>query len=226
MLHEIEKATRQKIDLMELPTTESINDLRIARFKDRITDTLAVEELGAFYQIVEQYRQEHNVPALEIAAALARMVQGEEPLLLQERPKRPKLESDKSPVPTGGQKRSAKRKKPDAGMERFRLEVGHIHGVQPGNIVGAIANEAELDSKYIGRIEIFEDHSTVDLPEGMPRQLLKELKKVWIAGQQTKIARLDKTPRPPAGVGKSRSKAKGKVSGKKKNKRRKSTKTS
>lgn len=205
MLHEIEKATRQKIEMMELPTAESINDKRIARFKERISDALAVEELGFYYQIVEQYRQEHNVPALEIAAALARLVQGDEPLLLAEKPKRPTppLESDKVGEPQRKSK-SSKTRRAEAGMERFQIEVGHVHGVQAGNIVGAIANEAGLDSKHIGRIEIFEDHSTVDLPEGMPRQLLKELKKVWVSGQQLKITRLNKTPRPPAGVGKKR----------------------
>lgn len=222
MLHEIEKATGQKIELMELPTTQSINDLRIARFKDRITDTLAVEELGAFYQIVEQYRQEHNVPALEIAAALARMVQGSEPLLLQERPKPPAMESDKVDNGRKPEKSRTKRKGPEAGMERFRIEVGQTHGVQPGNIVGAIANEAGLDSKYIGRIEIYDDYSTVDLPEGMPRELLKELKKVWISGQQINIARLNNVPRPPKGVKSSKPKSKPKAKAKK---RRRRTKT-
>jgi ATP-dependent RNA helicase DeaD len=74
-------------------------------------------------------------------------------------------------------------------MQTFRIEVGHIHGVKPGNIVGAIANEAELDSKHIGRIEIYDDHSTLDLPDDMPDELLHHLKKVWVAGQQLNIRR-------------------------------------
>ena len=86
MLNTIEKATKQKIELMELPSTEIINDQRIARFQQRITDTLAVEDLGLYYQIIEHYRQEHNVPALEIASALAKMVQGNAPLLLTNQP--------------------------------------------------------------------------------------------------------------------------------------------
>src|SRR5690606_7516370 len=68
--------------------------------------------------------------------------------------------------------------------ETFRIEVGHMHGVQPGNIVGAIANEADLDSRYIGRIDIRDDHSLVDLPQGMPNEVLEHLKKVWVSGQQ------------------------------------------
>ncbi len=74
-------------------------------------------------------------------------------------------------------------------METFRIEVGHMHGVQPGNIVGAIANEADLESRYIGRIDIRDDYSLVDLPEGMPRELMEYLKKVRVAGQALRIQR-------------------------------------
>ena len=220
MLHEIEKATRQKIEMMELPTTESINDKRIARFKDRMTETLSVEELGLYYQIVEQYRQEHNVPAIEIAAALARMVQGDEPLLLADKPKRRVPEPNVAQTPAPHRK-PRKQSRVEVGMERFRIEVGLEHGVQAGNIVGAIANEAGLDSKHIGRIDIHDDHSTVDLPEGMPRQLLKDLKKVWVAGQQMKITRLEKVSRPPSGVGKKRKKPAKATSGAPKRKKKK-----
>ena len=79
----------------------------------------------------------------------------------------------------------------EAGMERFRIEVGHEHGVKPGNIVGAIANEAEIESEYIGRIEIFDDYSTIQLPEGMPKEIFKHLKSVWVSGQRLQISRLD-----------------------------------
>ena len=93
-------------------------------------------------------------------------------------------------------------------MQTFRIEVGHMHGVKPGNIVGAIANEAGLDSKYIGRIQIHDDHSTLDLPDTMPDDLLHHLKSVWVAGQQLRITRegepvtadkaADKKPRKPS----------------------------
>jgi ATP-dependent RNA helicase DeaD len=91
-------------------------------------------------------------------------------------------------------------------MERFRLEVGNVHGVKPGNIVGAIANEAQIESEYIGRIEIFDDYSTVDLPEGMPKELLKHLKTVWVSGQRLQISRLESaTGASPVGAGKRKS---------------------
>ncbi|MEP6634118.1 MAG: DbpA RNA binding domain-containing protein, partial [Luteimonas sp.] len=79
----------------------------------------------------------------------------------------------------------------DIGMETFRIEVGHTHGVQPGNIVGAIANEADLESRYIGRIDIRDDYSLVDLPEGMPKELLEHLKRVYVSGQPLRMRRAE-----------------------------------
>lgn len=200
LLHAIEKATRKKIEIMDLPSTELINDKRIARFKQRITDTLATEELGLFYQTIEQYQQEHNVPALEIAAALAQLLQGDTPLLLQNKPQHKAKESwnkDESPHHKKQARKerehsSRKETPPEEGMERYRIEVGHKHTVKPGNIVGAIANEAGVDGQYIGHIDIHDDYSLVDLPEGMPKDIFSDLKKVWVSGQQLKISRLAK----------------------------------
>ena len=84
--------------------------------------------------------------------------------------------------------------KPEAGLDTFRIEVGYDHGVKPGNIVGAVANEAGLESKNIGRIEIFEDHSLIDLPSGMPPEIMRHLKTVWCAGQQLRITRDGEPP--------------------------------
>jgi ATP-dependent RNA helicase DeaD len=230
MLGAIEKATRQKITIMELPSTELINDKRIAKFQQRITDTLANENLELFTQLIEQYQQEHNVPANEVAAALARLLQGDTPLLLQNKPQRKIDKSrdsgDKPPrrsqprgkpvarttrrdsPPEGSQPRdkpaartTRRDSPPEEGMERFRLEVGLKHNVKPGNIVGAIANEAGVDSQYIGRINIFDDYSLVDLPEGMPKGAFNNLRKAWVGGQLLKISRFDKDVK-PAGIAK------------------------
>ena len=91
-------------------------------------------------------------------------------------------------------------------MERFHIAVGHVHGVKPGNIVGAIANEAGLGSEYIGRIDIHKDYSTVDLPEGMPRDIFTTLKKVWVSGQQLRISRLTEPGQLPEAKAKKHSK--------------------
>lgn len=216
MLHAIERATNQKIEIMELPSTELINDQRMAKFKQRITDTLASEELGLFYQMIEQYQQEHNVPVLEIAAALGLLLQGETPLMLQAKSHHFKEDESGQNDETkprkgrGGdrgkergrmrdkvrgkdQDRTSKKKLPlEEGMERFRIEVGHNHDVKPNNIVGAIANEAGLDSQHIGRINIYDDFSVIDLPEGMPKDVFSDLKKVWVAGKQLHISLLNK----------------------------------
>ena len=237
MLHAIERATNQKIEIMELPSTELINDQRMAKFKQRITDTLASEELGLFYQMIEQYQQEHNVPVLEIAAALGLLLQGETPLMLQAKshhfkedkswqndetkPRKGRggdrgkergrmrdkvrgKDQDRSPkkeftlekrdkVRGKDQDRTSKKELPlEEGMERFRIEVGHNHDVKPNNIVGAIANEAGLDSQHIGRINIYDDFSVIDLPEGMPKDVFSDLKKVWVAGKQLHISLLKK----------------------------------
>ena len=75
-------------------------------------------------------------------------------------------------------------------MERFHVQVGALHGLKPSNLVGAIANEAGLDSQYIGQIDIYDDYSTIDLPSGMPKDVFNDLKKVWVSGQQLKISQL------------------------------------
>ncbi len=208
LLHAIEKATRKKIEIMELPSTELINDNRIAKFKQRITDTLANEDLGLFQQLIEQYQQEHNVPATEIAAALAKLLQGKTPFLLQPKPERPEPRGER-----GG--RSPRRESaPEEGLERYRIEVGHDHGVKPGNIVGAIANEAGLDSQHIGRINIQDDHTLIDLPSGMPKDIFNDLKKVRVAGQALRISRLGEKKRAGTPFKRSKTKAKPKRRGK------------
>jgi ATP-dependent RNA helicase DeaD len=194
MLRAIEVATRQKIEPLELPSAEAVNNRRIAAFKQRITDTLTGGELKFMQNIVEQYQQEHDVPALDIAAALAKMTLGDQPLLLQPDPK-PSRHPEPGPKERGGRRepRGARAHSPPAAdMERFRIEVGHVHGVKPGNIVGAIANEAGLEGRHIGAIDIESEFSLIDLPAGMPREVFQDLKKVWVCGQQLRISRFAK----------------------------------
>jgi ATP-dependent RNA helicase DeaD len=217
LLRSIERATRQPIEPMELPTGETINDVRIAKFKQQITDTLEAGGLELFQRLIEDYEQATNVPAVEVAAALAKMFRGDVPLLLEppkhaprpvfERPERAER-ADRGPrgvqdarAPRAARpdrpafpKKERVARAPDAGMDTFRIEVGYDHGVKPGNIVGAIANEAGLESKHIGRIEIFEDYSLVDLPTGMPAETMTHLKGVWCAGQQLRITRDGQAP--------------------------------
>jgi len=215
MLAAIERATGSKIELMELPSTEVINDKRIAQFKQSITDTLAGGELALYTQLIEQYQLEHNVPAIEIAAALAHIAQGDSSLLLKPQPARstkPRAsdfrdEPERSRKTKGGAKgrdragttgesHGARMKSlpPAKGLERYRIELGHNDSVMPGNIVGAIANESGLDSKEIGRINIYGSYSTVDLPLEMPEHIFKDLKNTRVGRKKLNITRFTGEP--------------------------------
>ncbi|MGH8175929.1 MAG: DEAD/DEAH box helicase [Steroidobacter sp.] len=278
MLRVIERATRQPIEPMQLPTIEDVNEQRVSRFNQRITEALAAGEADTFRSLIERYESEYNVAAVDIAAALASIAQGKKPLLMDvggefrresrsPRPEadanvgnaRPPRRSAERPAPTSaGERQRAKLARPeraaapatrgdrapafpgrkaepdlaardepvrerpagkhrkpaeeratrgersdrpaaerrtqsDADMETYRVEVGLVHGVKPGNIVGAIANEAGLDGKHIGRVVIRDDHSFVDLPGDMPKEIFRQLQKVRVAGQKLEISRALKT---------------------------------
>jgi ATP-dependent RNA helicase DeaD len=187
LLNNIERATKQKVEEMQLPSTEVINNTRVSRFKQRISDTLSAEELGFYTQLIEQYEHEHNIPAIEIAAALAHLLQGNTPLLLKNPPKKPRERTENKESKRRDRK-PRERRETDINMELFRIEVGHSHGVKPGNIVGAIANEAGIEGQHIASIKIEENYSTVELPAGMPKELFQSLKKIRVAGRALKIS--------------------------------------
>lgn len=197
MLHTIERATRQKIEQLTLPTTETVNNKRIADFKQKISDTLAGGELAFMQGLIEQYRQEHDIPALEIAAALAKMSIGDKQLLLQpDKARRPDKERRPDKQDSTKSRKGARRSAPAGDKERYRIEVGSKHGVKPGNIVGAIANEAGLDGEHIGQIEIELEYSLIDLPAGMPKDVFVGLKKVRVCGIPMRISRHSATDTP------------------------------
>ena len=197
MLAAIENATRQKIEPLELPSTEIVNNKRIANFKQSITDTLANGDFDFMQGLLEQYRLEHDVPSIEIAAALAKMSLGDRPLLLApDRSRPPRQRNESRPQ---NERRQQHQRKPHSRegkekviaskhLQKFRIEVGRAHKVKPGNIVGAIANEAGLDSQYIGQIDIQENFSLVDLPRDMPDDVLQDLKNTRICGQRLDIS--------------------------------------
>ena len=193
----IERATRQSIEPMDLPSVAEVNEQRVARFKQRITDTLNSAELDTFRRLIDEYRAEHNVELEELAPVLAYLAQGDEPLMLDTSKKKPSsAAAGSSPDKAAGRSAAFT----DGDLETFRIEVGRAHGVEPRNIVGAIANEAGVDSKHIGRIDIRDDFSLVDLPKGMPKEIFEHLKTVWVANRQLAISRdQGAPPAPPAG---------------------------
>jgi len=211
MLRSIEYATRQKISSMELPSIADINKKRVEKFKEKITG--ALQGNIAFYeQLIGEYLEETQADPLRLAAALAQLSQGNTPLLKVE----PKFRSEPAPAnrrtaPTKSFDKRPKTRKnmavqlpPEDGMERYRIQLGNKEGVKPGNIVGAIANEADISSKHIGRISIFDSYSTVDLPFGMPEDVLRVLQRARIGSKAMKLQKIGEatssapqTTRPP-----------------------------
>ena len=243
MLQSIERATRQRIEDMALPSVDDVNEARVQRFMGRIDEALAspeqTESVALFRELIETHAQEQSVSVIDIAAALAAQLQGSEPLLLppdrpqpkpyKQRPERAgrdrpaRFGDERAPYQRGerrppfersersdhagraprfgdGEPRPPRAQMGDDNLETYRVEVGHAHNVKPSNLVGAIANETGLDSKFIGRIEIYDDHSTVDLPKGLPKDLLAILKRTRVAGQPLAITRAGEGAPPAKGA--------------------------
>jgi ATP-dependent RNA helicase DeaD len=197
MLRYIERATRSPLEPMELPTVADVNEQRVARFRQRITEAIAAGQGEPFLSLIEEFEREHDVPAIEIAAALAGLLQGGSPLLLKDK-------SGGATDQAGETRREPVREAPtsqerlaEEDTETFRLEVGYVHGVKPGNIVGAIANVAGLEGRQIGHVDIREDHTFVGLPKGMPDAVMTELAKTRVAGQMLRISTVSHVPPKP-----------------------------
>ena len=202
LLFSIEKTTKQPIEAMPIPSISEINETRLSRFKQSVAEAAQDDSIESLMPIVEMIKEENEASPEVLMAALLKIAQGDEPLILKEsdrpdinsKPQRDSRDRNsrdgrerKPRVPRGN-------RKPEEGMQRFRIEVGHVHGAKPGNIVGAIANEANINSKHIGAIEIYDNFSTVDLPEGMPKETRDTLQGTRVAGQRLNIREWSDTP--------------------------------
>ncbi len=210
LLQSIEKATRQSIKEMAMPSGSEVSGKRIQQFKLQLTEVLENQNLDFMYNILSEYSSESDRSAEEIASALAYLLQKERPLQVEDAPQRSRQrDRNERDKPEGQQrerpgrrqdsKSGSREKISDVPMARYRLEVGRNDEVKPGDIVGAIANEADIDSQHIGHIKLHDDHSTVDLPAGMPDDLLKHLKKVKIRNRAINISvdgKAESRPRP------------------------------
>lgn len=204
LLASIERATRQRITRLELPTAADVTSSRVARFKKKISEALQSSELPFMQGIIEQFQQEQDVTPLEIAAALGCLVLGNRPLALPPDEPRQHMQPRRDERPPRADftaERFEKKARPnradritDDATDTYRIEVGADHGVGPGNLVGAIANEAGLDSAHIGRIVIHAEFSTVDLPKGMPKAIFNDLSNAWVCGRQLRLSRLGDQP--------------------------------
>ena len=191
MLKTIERITRQPIDPMQLPSAKIINEQRVINFKHRITDTLNNQELSIFEELILNYQKEHEIDAFKIASALALMAQGTEPLLLNEKEINQASFNDSSNNKISVSIHADPLKdNPAIKMRRYRVAVGRKDNIKPGNVLGAIANEAEISSEFIGAIQIFQDFTTVDLPDEMPKETIEILKKTRVFDKKLSIEEL------------------------------------
>ena len=220
MLRSIERATRQPIAPLTLPSRADVTNKRVTDFKASVAEVLNAEGLDFFANIVSQIAEEQNVGAEEVAAALAMMAQKGKPLQIPgedpvarpfpaagdsrrpgsfgERDRKPRSEDrgdsrprfdDRASKPRSEERSASprfddkpRRAAPTGDMIRYRIDVGRDHGAQVKDIVGAIANEAGIESRFIGRIALYDDSSTVELPAGMPNEAANALKRTRVRG--------------------------------------------
>lgn len=228
MLQQIERVTKSKIELLELPSTQDINNQRVESFKQRIADTIEENNLEFFQQMIEDYQQESNIPAVEIAAALAKLLQGDEPFFLEDKPA-PKFRDDfddrgdfrqrerrgrdggrrdggrdsrrgdrfergegrrfERGEGRRGERGEGRKTGPvEAGMIRYKINIGRVDGVRPGNIIGAIANEGNIEGSQIRQLNIQDNHSFIDLPANLTRGQLSAIKRARICGKPSNLS--------------------------------------
>ena len=195
MLRAIEKASGKSIEAMQIPTAAEINTFRVEQFKRNILDTAGNEDIAFFRTLLTEMQQDSGIDAIELAAAMAHLYCGDRPLLLdtkgdgklkaKQHDEKPRQRNDQN-KPVAGPIRPL-RAHPDVALMRYTIAVGRNDNASPGQIVAAIANAADISSEYIGQIEIYDDVSTVDLPEGMPTALFKQLDRTRVANKPLRI---------------------------------------
>ncbi len=197
LLRLIEKATRQPMTPMPLPTVEDVNQTRIAKFTEAITGALESDQVSFFRDLVTDYVQEYDVPAADVAAALAVLGQDGVPLLLEPEPEPVRTAPVRERSPRTDRKERPARRGSTVPLATYRIAVGRRHKVEPRQIVGALANEGGLNRGDFGHIDIRMDHSLVELPEHLSPETHAALATTRISGKLIELA--PDTGRPAAG---------------------------
>lgn len=201
MLQSIEKTTRQKVEPYEFPSVEALNEKKMETLFTKI-DTELQKDLAEYESVIGRYLHHNEVDPVRLAAAMASLEAGSEPFYLKKSAKKPaetrsaRTDDRENRAPSKRRERASSndsRKRDSGDLVAYRLEVGTEHGVEKGNIVGAIANEAGIESQYMGKIALYENHSVIELPADMPKEIFKSLKKVWVCERQLQIS-LEKAP--------------------------------
>tara|TARA_E500000178_G_scaffold193695_1_gene191678 strand:+ start:17095 stop:18804 length:1710 start_codon:yes stop_codon:yes gene_type:complete len=192
LLHSLERAVGSAIEAMEVPSDAEINQQRLDNLQQQLNDLLEQpvpqerqQEVALMEEIIQRLSRETEATPEQLALAALRLAQGDQPLLVVPQPQQAPRQGRQ------GERGERRQGRPNSSMERFRVEVGWRDRIKPGHLVGAIANETGLDGRQIGKITIFDDHSTVDLPQGMPPQLMQSLQRVRVMQKELQISRLD-----------------------------------
>lgn len=222
LLRNIERTMKLTIPEAELPNAELLGKRRLEKFAAKVQQQLESSDLDQYRALLSQIQPVAEGEELDmetLAAALLKMAQGERSLIVPpDAPMRPKREfrdrddrferrgdrNDRGPRgdrPERGGEDRPRRERRDAGeMELYRIEVGRDDGVEVRHIVGAIANEGDISSRYIGNIKLFGSHSTIELPKGMPGEVLQHFTRTRILNKPMNMQLLgDAQPRPDRG---------------------------
>jgi ATP-dependent RNA helicase DeaD len=202
LLRQIERATRQPIEALKLPSREAVADKRVASFRQQVGEVLESENLDFFLNVIAGIEENQDVDIRQIAAALAFLAQKERPLQLPDsgRPdiantasaapasaQRPERPAERAPRENRGEILERRRDFAEGKLQRYRIDVGREHMASPKDIVGAIANEAGIESRFIGQINLFEDYSTVELPVDLPESVIQILRRTRVRQQALNI---------------------------------------
>lgn len=209
MLSVIERTTRQKIARWQEPSVESINRKRVDQFKQQVLDAFSQSSESHQYDgLIAEMMEEQGVSASQLAAVMARMLQGNQPLFVEPMKKPEKVKKDASDrafdkreedKPRRPKKELSSLPAPNAGMERYSLKLGIENNVDLGDVVGALVNELGLENDFIEQVCIGETTTTVDLPEGMPNEVFNYFKQMRIRGCKTNAEKIASSPQPVRG---------------------------
>ena len=206
LLRNVERTMKLTIPEVELPDADLLSQRRQAKFAEQIQQQLESSDLDQYRSLLAKMSPSEDVDMETLAAALLKMAQGERALILPpDAPRRPRREFNDRDDRRGNDRRDrnsngngfdraergdrgARRERRDVGdMEMYRIEVGRDDGVEVRHIVGAIANEADISSRYIGNIKLYGTHSTIELPKGMPTDVLTHLSRARILNKPTQM---------------------------------------
>ena len=193
----LERAVGQAIEPMDIPNNAEINQSRLDRLRARLSEQATAEgneETELLRELIQRVGLEHELGMEQLAVAALKMAVGDQPLLVQgdESWLKMPIRGDRRDDRRGDRGRDRRRmdresRPPEENMTRYRVEVGHRDRVKPGNLVGAIANESGLQGRMIGRIQIFDNHSLVDLPKGMPEDVYNSLRRLKVMNRELQI---------------------------------------